>query len=125
MSYVKRTISKANIHGLSTIELYYFHERAREDPDMDAAFRTFLMDELKCDTTQDMNACSHIKGGNWKSSPKDSLTKSVSTVLDSTKNDMQEMLSDLKDSQVERRMHNTEDYEMLKANNERRRLCMK
>ena len=42
MSYVKRAISKANIRGLSNIELYYFHERAREVPDMDAAFRTFL-----------------------------------------------------------------------------------
>ena len=80
---------------------------------MDAAFQTFLTDELKCDTTQDMNTSSHIKGGNWKSSPKDSVTQSVSTVHVSAKNVMQEMLSDLKDSQVDRRMHDTDEYEML------------
>ena len=121
MSYVKRAISKANICGLSNIELYYFHERAREVPDMDAAFWTFLTDKLKCDTAQDMDACSRIS--NWKSSPKDSLTKSVSSVLDSAENVMQEMLSGMKDSQAERKMRDTEEYKMLKADNERKKVA--
>ena len=121
MSYVKRAISKANIRGLSNIELYYFHERAREVPDMDAAFRTFLTDELKCDMTQDMDACSRIS--NLKSSPKDSLTKSVSSVLDKAENAMQEMLSGMKDSQAERKMCDKEEYEMLKADNERKKVA--